>query len=79
MDCVGNYRKTRNYENLERRIFNGVGSYGIPPLLPVEYQGGCEFIGFNYAVKCKNRHEKGLHPEKIIFTAMCPPSAGRIS
>lgn len=61
MDCVGNYRNARNYENLERRIFNGVGDYGIPPLLPVEYQSGCEFIGFNYAVKCKDRHNKGLH------------------
>lgn len=28
MDGVG-YRNTRSYENLERRLFSGVGSYGI--------------------------------------------------
>lgn len=27
-----NYRNTRNYENLERRIFDGVGEYEIPEL-----------------------------------------------
>ena len=60
MDGVG-YRNTRSYENLERRIFSGVGSYGIPQLAPVDYAGGCEFIGFNYAAGCKSRADKGVH------------------
>lgn len=60
MDGVG-YRNTRSYENLERRIFSGVGSYGIPQLAPVYYEGGCDFIGFNYASSCKNRADKGIH------------------
>ena len=60
MDGVG-YRNTRSYENLERRIFSGVGSYGIPQLAPVDYAGGCEFIGFNYAAGCKARADKGVH------------------
>lgn len=56
-----NYRNCRNYENLERRIFDGVGPYGIPPIAPVDYEGGCEFIGFNYAKGCKNTENKGIH------------------
>lgn len=60
MDGVG-YRNTRSYENLERRIFSGVGSYGIPQLAPVNYTGDCEFIGFNYAAGCKIRAGKGVH------------------
>lgn len=60
MDGVG-YRNTRSYENLERWIFCGVGSYGIPQLAPVDYDGGCEFIGFNYVASCKTRADKGIH------------------
>ena len=60
MGCVG-YRNTRSYENLERRMFSGVGSYGIPLLTPVDYEGNCQFIGFNYAGSCKNREDKGVH------------------
>lgn len=56
-----NYRNTRSYENLERQIFCGVGSYGIPQLTPVVYEGSCEFIGFNYAASCKARGNKGVH------------------
>lgn len=55
------YRKTRSYENLERRIFSGVGSYGIPWLRPIDYDGGCEFIGFNCVAGCKDRSGKGVH------------------
>lgn len=55
------YRNARSYENLERRIFSGVGYYGIPQMEPVNYEGGCEFIGFNYAASCKARADKGIH------------------
>lgn len=56
-----NYRQSRSYENLERAIFPGVGRFEIPQILPVEYEGGCEFIGFNYAKSCKNPQDKGVH------------------
>lgn len=56
-----NYRNCRNYENLERRIFDGVGEYGIPQIEPVTYEGGCDWIGFNYAKTCKEPEKKGVH------------------
>ena len=56
-----NYRNTQNYENLERRIFDGVGEYGIPQLDPTLFEGDCQFIGFNYAAGCKNRADKAVH------------------
>lgn len=28
------YRQKKNYENLQRRIFPGVGEYGIPQIQP---------------------------------------------
>ena len=55
------YRKTRSYENIERRLFDGVGQYDIPQLAPIDYDGGCEFIGFNYAATAKKRDQKGIH------------------
>lgn len=54
-------RSRRNYENLERRIFDGVGEYGIPKLQPAHFHGDCEFIGFNYAASAKDRQNKGVH------------------
>lgn len=54
-------RSKRNYENLEKRIFTGVGEYGIPELAPVDYEKDCEFIPFNYASSTKNREKKGVH------------------
>lgn len=55
------YRNTRNYENLEKRMFVGVGEFGIPELFPVTFDGKCDFIGFNYAATAKKRQEKGVH------------------
>lgn len=56
------FRESRHaYENLERRIYPGVGKYGIPEIEPTPYEGGCEFIGFNYATGCKDRADKGVH------------------
>ena len=55
------YRQQRFYENLEKRIFEGVGEYGIPQLEPVYFHGDCEFIGFNYAAGAKERENKGVH------------------
>ena len=56
-----NYRNRRNYENLERRVFDGVGEYGIPQIRPTLYKGGCEWISFNYAKSCEKREGKGVH------------------
>lgn len=56
-----NYRCRRNYENLERRIFDGVGEFGIPAIEPVQFDGSCDFVGFNFAKTAKNRTEKGVH------------------
>lgn len=58
---MSNYRNRCNYENLERRIFDGVGEYGIPQIKPVTYEGRCEWIGFNYAKTCKEPVGKGIH------------------
>lgn len=58
---MNNSRSRRSYENLERRIFDGVGEYGIPQFEPIRYETDCEFIPFNYAKSCKNRENKGIH------------------
>lgn len=57
------YRQGRNYENLNRCIFDGTGTYGIPPIDPLapEKCSISSFIGFNYAKSCKDPFGKGLH------------------
>jgi len=57
------YRQGRNYENLNRCIFDGTGTYGIPPIEPLspEKCNISNFIGFNYAKSCKDPFGKGLH------------------
>lgn len=54
------YRQTKNYENLQKRMFDGVGEYGIPQIQPTQYKK-CEWIGFNCARSEKNRAGKGVH------------------
>jgi len=58
---VNSYRSGRSYENLERRIFAGVGEFGIPELKATQLDDVCEFVGFNYAAKCHSRQDKGVH------------------
>ena len=57
------YRQGRNYENLNKCIFDGTGAYGIPPLEPVapEHCNPESFIGFNYVKSCKDSYGKGVH------------------
>nr|WP_288684338.1 DUF4417 domain-containing protein [uncultured Anaerobutyricum sp.] len=55
-----NYRNTRNYENLNKRIFKGVGPYEIPQIEVTHFES-CEFVGFNYAAQAKKREKKGIH------------------
>ena len=54
------YRQGRNYENLNKGIFDGTGTYGIPHLF-TEQVTADSFIGFNYAKSCKVPYDKGLH------------------
>ena len=54
------YRQTKNYENLQKRIFDGVGEYGIPQIQPTQYKK-CDWTGFNYARSEKSRAGKGVH------------------
>jgi hypothetical protein len=54
------YRQGRNYENLNKCIFDGTGTYGIPPIQPEHCSVGA-FIGFNYAKTCKLPYDKGVH------------------
>lgn len=54
------YKATRNIENLNKRIFQGVGPYDSPKIRAVKFEP-CDFIGFNYAASTKERAEKGVH------------------
>lgn len=47
----------KTYDNLEKMIFSGVGEYGIPEIIPEQYEP-CEWIGFNYAVSTAKRAGK---------------------
>lgn len=67
--CMQEYEENENkimikrcdYDNLEKRIFDGVGEYDIPQIEPTAYEGGCDWIGFNYAKSCNKPSEKGVH------------------
>lgn len=54
------YRQRRNYENLNKAMFEGAGSYNIP-ILTAENIKAENFIGFNYAKSCKDPDKKTLH------------------
>lgn len=54
------YRQGRNYENLNKSIYNGTGTFDTPCLLPENITAN-SFIGFNYAKSCKQPYDKGLH------------------
>lgn len=54
------YRAQRNYENVQRMLFDGIGRYDIPELEPTQFDNA-EFIGFNYAKSAKNCEDKAVH------------------
>lgn len=54
-------RQNQGYENLNKRIFDGVGKYDIPLLNPVKQQVIDDFIGFNFAKSCKEPQNKAIH------------------
>ena len=55
------YKNLSDFENLPRRMFDGVGEYGTPQIDSTTYEGECEWIGFNYAKTCKEPGKKGVH------------------
>lgn len=55
------YRQQRNYENLNKAIFEGVGEYGIPQLRPVHECDVKHWISFNYAKGCEEPEDHGVH------------------
>lgn len=54
------YKQQRNYENVNKATFEGVGVYQIPQIQATHYDS-CEFIGFNYARSEKDKNNKGVH------------------
>ena len=60
---MSNYRHQRNYENLQRVIFDGVGLYDMPVIEPIHIKDDDVplFIGFNYAKSCPSPGHRGLH------------------
>ena len=55
------YRQQRNYENLNKAIFDGVGEFGIPEIRPVHDVDVAHWISFNYAKGCEESEEHGVH------------------
>ena len=54
------YRQSRNYENLNKRIFEGVGEFNIPALQSALFQVD-NWISFNYAKGCEEPDQHGIH------------------
>lgn len=56
------YRQTRNYENLQKAMFAGVGPLGIPALEPASIpEGNPEWISFNFMRGDQEPEKHGLH------------------
>ena len=54
------YRQQRNYENLNKRIFEGVGEYNTPELKSAVYTVD-NWISFNFARGCEEPEKHGIH------------------
>lgn len=57
---TSNYRYTRNWENAEKAIFDGVGEYDIPQIKPESYHS-VNWISFNQVRTTSKRVGKGVH------------------
>lgn len=56
------YRQQRDYENLNKAIFHGVGEYGIPVIAGDDPEiDDCNWISFNYAKGCEEPERHGIH------------------
>lgn len=58
---MSGYRQSRNYENLQKRIYDGAGLNNIPIISPVVLEEAPQFIGFNYARGCDEPELHGIH------------------
>lgn len=68
---TSSYKYTRNWENQQKAIFDGVGEYDIPVIEPEEYHH-VDWIPFNKAKTNSKRHGVGikfLHPRWDIVRA----------
>ena len=54
------YKTQRNYENLDKALFDGVGGYGIPVIQPSDFRAD-NWIGFSYAKGCEESEIHGVH------------------
>ena len=54
------YKTQRNYENVQRAIYDGIGEYQVPQIVPTQYEG-CDWIGYNYDGTAKDREKKVVH------------------
>ena len=54
------YRQQRNYENLNKAMFDGAGEYDIPILAPAECNVE-NWISFNFAKSCEEPERHGVH------------------
>lgn len=58
------YKVTRNHENQQKMMVEGVGKYDIPEILPVLDVDSCKFISFNERNSgnaTQNQEELGVH------------------
>lgn len=55
------YKYTRNWENAEKAIFDGVGEYNIPVIEPETDYHEVKWIGFNNAKRTTHRNGVGMH------------------
>lgn len=54
------YRQSRNYENLNKRLFTGVGVFNIPAIRAASYPVD-NWISFNFARGCEEPERHGIH------------------
>lgn len=54
------YKQQRNYENLNKAIFDGIGPYGIPALHGGSFEAD-NWISFNFAKSCDEPERHGVH------------------
>lgn len=54
------YKQQRNYENLNKAIFPGIGNYDIPQLVGGDYDAD-NWISFNFAKGCDEPEKHGVH------------------
>lgn len=54
------YKEQRNYENVQKMMFQEIGNYGVAQIEPTHFESA-DFIGFNYARNAKNTESKAVH------------------